>query len=827
MKLPAFGIAAMLLACSSASAQDALSLNDLGYFERPGLNVMVFSDYYPDGHQSGVTIIQHGVRVAANGDVRLEAAPGQWSPMPAAGQHLVDRATQTISEALSYPDPKRNRAGYNPIDYPDLKFGYHVRVTPAGGDSFKITVDLDQPLPQKWEDKVGFNLELFPGDLFGKVFMMDGKTGVFPRQPNGPVAVKDGTVEGKPLATGTSLVVAPDNDLQRLKIESKTGPLSLIDGRVNLNNGWFVVRSLVKPGATKGAIEWIVTPNVVPGWRYTPVIQVSQVGYQPAQPKRVIIEQDKLDTVADPVVLYRITETGRQEVQRGAPQSWGRFLRYNYLTYDFSGVTEPGMYEIGYRSERSHPFRIGPDVYDRGVWQPTLEYFLPVQMCHMLVREKYRVWHGLDHQDDALMAPVNHNHFDGYWQGPSTLTKYKPWQHVPGLNSGGWHDAGDYDLRVESQMGTVWVLSKMVTEFGLNLDSTTIDEKRKVAEIRVPDGKNDAQQQIVHGLLSVLGGYHSMGRLYRGIQDIDLQQYTLLGDISTNTDGLVYDPHLPPGKRTATTSSRKDDRLVFTEDNPDRELESAAELAAASVALRGFDAKMSDDALATAKKIYAGSFARSKKLEPRLFVLSELLLATGDKTFIPKIVALKDEIVANPAQSWALGEVINQINDPAFVDAVTAAVARYQADLREQMAKDSPYGVPYKPDIWGAGWTIQAKAVQQYFFRKGWPQLTTTDLELNALNFDLGVHPGQNTQSFVSGVGDISATVAYGANRADWSYIPGGVISGTALIRPDLPELKVWPYFWQQSEYVLGGGATDFMFLVLDAKAIERGRTAQ
>jgi hypothetical protein len=89
---------------------------------------------------------------------------------------------------------------------------------------------------------------------------------------------------------------------------------------------------------------------------------------------------------------------------------------------------------------------------------------------------------------------------------------------------------------------------------------------------------------------------------------------------------------------------------------------------------------------------------------------------------------------------------------------------------------------------------------------------------MEALNFVLGVHPGDNPESFASGVGAISATVAYGANRADWSYIPGGVISGTALIRPDLPELKIWPYFWQQREYVLGGGATNFMFLALAAQ---------
>ena len=85
------------------------------------------------------------------------------------------------------------------------------------------------------------------------------------------------------------------------------------------------------------------------------------------------------------------------------------------------------------------------------------------------------------------------------------------------------------------------------------------------------------------------------------------------------------------------------------------------------------------------------------------------------------------------------------------------------------------------------------------------PSLVPVSNFVNALNFDLGVHPGENNASFVSGVGAHSTTVAYGFNRADWTYIPGGVISGTALIRPDLPELKVWPYFWQQTEYVLGG----------------------
>jgi hypothetical protein len=107
--------------------------------------------------------------------------------------------------------------------------------------------------------------------------------------------------------------------------------------------------------------------------------------------------------------------------------------------------------------------------------------------------------------------------------------------------------------------------------------------------------------------------------------------------------------------------------------------------------------------------------------------------------------------------------------------------------------------------------------VRQYYLNKAFPDIFPIDYMYNALNFILGVHPGSNTTSFASGVGARSTTVAYGANRADWSYIPGGVSSGTALIRPDFPELLDWPFLWQQQEYVMGGGATNFMFLVLAA----------
>ena len=186
-------------------------------------------------------------------------------------------------------------------------------------------------------------------------------------------------------------------------------------------------------------------------------MQVSQVGYHPTQQKWAVIELDRADTRRPPVVVSRITETGRSRRCSSSPASaWGRFLRYDYLRLDFSSVAHAGHVR---RALRRRAARIrsasAPTSTQRGVWQPTLEYFLPVQMCHMRVNERYRVWHDVCHLDDARMAPVGYNHFDGYVQGPSTLTTFEPGEHVPGLDRGGWHDAGDDDLRVESQADTV------------------------------------------------------------------------------------------------------------------------------------------------------------------------------------------------------------------------------------------------------------------------------------------------------------------------------------------------------------------------------------
>src|SRR4029453_5235620 len=76
----------------------------------------------------------------------------------------------------------------------------------------------------------------------------------------------------------------------------------------------------------------------------------------------------------------------------------------------------------------------------------------------------------------------------------------------------------------------------------------------------------------------------------------------------------------------------------------------------------------------------------------------------------------------------------------------------------------------------------------------------------------LGRHPASNI-SFVSGVGATSKRVAYGGNRADYSFIAGGVVPGVLILKPDLPENKEnWPFLWGENEYTIDIAA-HYMFL--------------
>ena len=549
--------ASLALGPAEGAAQPApLRVDGRGVIGGRGLDVLVYHNHhggaFNDEKIGGIELLHHGVRTATNGDVRLSNTPEQWDPT----SQLVGRDVDTVAGRVTV------RAAHRALGLP-----YRLEVEPRGGGVL-LRVVLDAPLPRALEGRAGFNLEFLPSAYFGRTYLADGRPALFPRSEHGRVArhglpALEGAAVGGPtsppeleavaMATGRLLVLAPEDPERRMTIEALGGAsLALYDGRDKAQNGWFVVRTLLPAGRTGTVMEWLVTPNRIPGWTRPPVIAHSQVGYHPAAPKVAILELDPNQTARPEARLLRVGADGAMvERQRARPAPWGRWLRYDYARFDFSAEREPGVYVIEYGDTRSEPFPIAREVYD-GVWQPSLDTYLAVQMDHMYVNDRYRVWHGRAHMDDARQAPAGKPHFDLYGMGPATDTRFEDGEHIPGLNVGGWFDAGDFDVRTQSQYAVVSTLVDAHETFGLDWDQTAVDQERRHVELRRPDGVADVLQQIEHGTLALLAQYRAVGHAIPGIVEPTLEQYTHLGDAVTKTDGIA---------------GNADDRWAFTSRN--------------------------------------------------------------------------------------------------------------------------------------------------------------------------------------------------------------------------------------------------------------------
>jgi len=119
----------------------------------------------------------------------------------------------------------------------------------------------------------------------------------------------------------------------------------------------------------------------------------------------------------------------------------------------------------------------------------------------------------------------------------------------------------------------------------------------------------------------------------------------------------------------------------------------------------------------------------------------------------------------------------------------------------------NPFGVPITTGGWGGSGAVLGFAMRADLLHRAFPNVVGPEYAVRGLGYVLGTHPVSSV-SLVSGVGARSMTVAYGNNRADYSFIPGGVVPGIVIVRPDFPELKEdWPFLWFENEYVIGAAA--------------------
>ncbi|MBR4919923.1 MAG: glycoside hydrolase family 9 protein [Prevotella sp.] len=803
----------MLLLTTTVSKAQDLQLNDLEYFERQGVNVLVFSNSFNGGFNdeknSGIEIIHHGVRTVQGGAVRLNNTPEQWDLVPKMTSRKVNRENSSIEVALRYDD---------------YDFDSRIVVT-AKGQAVEIAVYLDKPVPEKLAGEAGFNLEFLPSQYWLKTFMMDGRLGRLPRyatsqtitRPNSekPRQFKGfktyddrGTnrfIDPLPIETGHQIIMATDNPERMIKISSDDAELKLFDGRMLAQNGWFVLRSVLPKGKTGKVITWMVEPHAIPGWIREPNIGFSQVGYIPEQPKVAVIELDKKDQPLATATLMRINPDGTTEqAYQGNISTWGPYFKYNYVKFDFSSVKQPGVYYIQYGKTKTNDFLIDEHVYDK-ITDATTDVWVPIHMNHMYVTEGYRTWHGEPFKEGYLQAPES-DHFDLHSQGKTTDTKYKPLELIPGLNVGGFFDAGDFDIETSSNINVVQNLIRAWELFKPQRDETFVSQEQRYVELHRPDGVPDILQFIEHGTLNLVAQAEQIGHMSQTLSNSVLDNYHHLGDAASITDGLHYDPSLKPyevsadGKRSGTP----DDMWAFTTRNPRLDLQAAGIFTSAARVLRGYNDDLADRAQKQADRLRKEAEQLLKRSPHRRNAQADAdfdwLTGTGDGNYRNVARNLQTMLDSIP------------MKDDVYKQQLRPAVQQY-AEYIKSFDTQNPYGVPIGLGNWAGVNAVLNFGITVNYAHIYFPDIVGKDEIYRVANWLYGCHPYHN-YSFVAVVGAARPKqVFYGNNRADFSFIPGNVAPGLLFRKPDhFENFDDWPFLWGQNEGTIAGNTQYIIF---------------
>ena len=791
---------AAISCCAYASAQD-LKLNEQEYFERQGVNILVFSNNFNGGFNdeknSGIEIIHHGVRTVQGGAVRLNNTPEQWDLVPKTVSRKVNRENGSIEVTMRYDD-----------------YDFESRaVVTAKGKAVEIAVWLDKPVPDALAGEAGFNIEFLPSQYWLKTFTMDGRLNRLPRyatsqtitRPNSekPRQFKgfktyddrgtDKFVDPLPLETGHRLQIATDDPERLITISSDT-ELKLYDGRMLAQNGWFVLRSVLPKGETGKVLTWTVEPHAIPGWIRKPNIGFSQIGYIPEQPKVAVIELDKNDQPQTTATLMRLNPDGTTEkAYTGNIQTWGPYYKYNYVKFDFSSVKQPGVYYIQYGDSKTNDFLIDDHVYDK-ITDATTDVWVPIHMNHMYVTEGYRTWHGEPFKEGYLQAPPS-DHFDLHSQSEDTDTKYKPLELIPGLNVGGFFDAGDFDIETSANISVVENFVRTWELFKPMRDETFVSEDQRYVELHRPDGVPDILQFIEHGVLNLLAQAEQIGHMAQTLSNSVLDNYHHLGDAASITDGLHYDPTLKPYEVSADgkSSGTPDDMWAFTNRDPFQDLDAAKMFVAASRALKGYNDQLAERCLKQSKRLKAEAeelIAKNPNKKPR-FPMSWM-----------------------QGNWWTLQEALDSIPmmDEAYKVKLRPRVEALNKALQD-FDKQNPYGVPIGLGNWAGGNFVVSIGTTICYAHLYYPDIIKKDEIYRVANWLYGCHPYHN-YSFVAVVGAARPKqVFYGNNRADFSFIPGNMAPGLLFRQPDhFENFDDWPFLWGQNEGTIAGNTQYIIF---------------
>jgi hypothetical protein len=493
------------------------------------------------------------------------------------------------------------------------------------------------------------------------------------------------------------------------------------------------------------------------------------------------------------------------------------------VKFDFTEVTEPGVYFLQYGDTRTGNFIIDPSVYDK-ITVATSDVWIPVHMNHMAVHEAYRLWHGEPFKEGYLQAPPSTDHFDLHWQGPTTDTRYKALELIPGLNVGGYFDAGDFDIETGSNISVVMNLITLWEQFKSMRDETFVSEEQRYVELHRPDGVPDILQYIEHGVLNLVAQAEQIGHMSQTLSNSVLDNYHHLGDASGITDGLHYDPRLKPYQKSADgkSSGTPDDMWAFTSRNPGLDLQAATMLAAASRVLADYNPDLAKRALKQSirldeeatKLMAADTTSRYRRRQGNTFSTAlQLYVSTKDPKYLDQFTA----------GVWPALERMPMGAISAALDAIPYLGDEYKEKLRPyveqyrdyilELEEQNPYGIPIGLGNWAGGGQVTGFGTTVCNAYRHFPDIIGKEHIYKAPNWLYGCHPYHN-YSWVAAVGAARPKqVFYGNNRADFSFIPGNMAPGLLFRQPDhFENYDDWPFLWGQNEGTIAGNVGYLIF---------------
>ncbi len=535
-------------------------------------------------------------------------------------------------------------------------------------------------------------------------------------------------------------------------------------------------------------------------------VRYSPIGYPASGEKKVVLEWPKHLTrpADDRVQLQRADGTVVTQGRFGKTVTL-RHMQGAFAMFDFSAVREPGNYRVVW-SRGTVEFPIRQSIFEDRLWEPTLDYLLPFQMCHAQVDLGPGIpAHSFCHMDDGIRVPANYGGTDGFRSYECTGTPYRAGDPVPAAK-GGWHDAGDCDLNIYAQGFSTYVLALAYEEFGLERDVATMNVNAQTFKLGQPDGTPDLLQQVEWGAVWLLSMMQPDGRSYVGV---------------------VEQPHLRStsggwDKGTDNKPGTGDERHVYVDHHSELQLMQATTLSAVSRVLKQARPQLAQTCLQAARKAYDyfrthdevyrnTAYFYMTHIDTRdqavVAALAELYMTTGDAAYLRELEAMTEKIqkldLAYPAKResgcssfWyappMLARLILKLPE-GKLKAASLSTCRRAAQHHAQLLRDRPWPGHYTDfGKLGSAHTWPTRVYDTYWISKVAPDILSLDKAVMPMLWLYGFHPFSNV-AYVSGVGLDGPKHIHGGHlsylfRPEGGSIPGAVVPGMTAIRPYVPD---------------------------------------